>query len=384
MFIKYIKLFMKSCYLMPIKLLASIKRQRNEKIVFLLSFPSTSEYILNALAAKYKDRLIICYTEEAAVLANTLKERNISTFALTSLVDLYTHIIPALSRAQVILCDNYFAIFAGFNFAEDQKIVQLWHANGAVKKFGVEANYAKQATKIDQRRYQRVYNQYTHVVVSSLEMARIFAKSYLNDYEVLPFGYPPTDAYFQKKDLQESFYDTFGLDANKKTVLYAPTYREGDETNKVNLQELYQKLPENWQLVVRPHPHDQELKNQLVKLSEGIQISEEIALSRIFSQIDCLITDYSSIPFEYTLARKQGKIIYFCYDLEAYDRTVGLQENFIEWATPNLVRTTSELLSKLTEESYDDFEAYNDFWNTFAKGNAANQLIEWIDKQYEN
>lgn len=174
---KYIKAFLKSGYLVPIRVLASLKRKRNENIVFLLSFPSTSEYIIDELSIKYKDRLIVCYTKEAKSLAETYKKRKIKVFSINSFIDLYTNIIPALASTKVILCDNYFAILAGFKFDKDVNVVQLWHANGAVKKFGAEALYAKQAMKTDQRRYQKVYDQYTHIVVSSKKWLKFFVKA---------------------------------------------------------------------------------------------------------------------------------------------------------------------------------------------------------------
>lgn len=381
---KYIKAYLKSGYLVPIRVLASLKRKRNENIVFLLSFPSTSEYIIDELSIKYKDRLIICYTKEAKSLAETYKKRKIKVFSINSFIDLYTNIIPALASTKVILCDNYFAILAGFKFDKDVNVVQLWHANGAVKKFGAEALYAKQAMKTDQRRYQKVYDQYTHIVVSSKKMAEIFCKSYLNEYKVLPFGYPLTDVYFQNNSNRISFYKMFDIDTRKKIALYAPTYRENKNGKQMNLKELSHRFPKDWQLVVRPHPHDNSLKQQLVELQEIVHMPEEVAITNLFNQVDCIITDYSSIPFEYTLSRKQGKIIYYCYDLQEYDSTVGIQEDFIKWSAPDRVTTITDLISLLTEKEQIDFKAFNDCWNTFAKGNSVNQLIEWIDKHYEN
>ncbi len=46
------------------------------------------------------------------------------------------------------------------------------------QKFGLQAQYAKKATAKDQQRYQKVYDTFTHFVVSSPTMAEIFAESY--------------------------------------------------------------------------------------------------------------------------------------------------------------------------------------------------------------
>lgn len=382
MIIKMIKSLAKSVYLLPIRMLASKQLPKNNHIVFLLSFPSTSDYILSKLADKYKERLVICYTNEAKPLAESYQKKDITIYALDSIGELYTKVIPVIKSAQVILCDNYFAILAGFDFKDGEKVVQLWHANGAIKRFGMEAEYAKDGTSFDRKRYKNVYDRYTHLVVSSEEMANIFCESYLNDYKILPFGYPPTDVYFEYNIYPGSFL--FEQHKHKKIALYAPTYRDQAEQSGVDLREMNKHFPEGWQLYVRVHPHDHKLKKQLVGLPSIKQISEEVPLSTVFNQIDCLITDYSSIPFEYSLAKKDGKIIYYCYDLEQYEMTVGLQRNFKEWAAPYLVSDIEELIAAIKEENDYPFDQFNAFWNTFANGHAADQLIEWIDEQYEN
>lgn len=49
-------------------------------------------------------------------------------------------------------------------------------------------------------------------------MAEIFCKSYLNEYKVLPFGYPLTDVYFQNNSNRISFYKMFDIDTRKKLL----------------------------------------------------------------------------------------------------------------------------------------------------------------------
>ena len=55
-----------------------------------------------------------------------------------------------------------------------QKVVQIWHANGAIKNLVLQANMLKKATAKDQQRYQKVYDTFTHFVVSSPTMAGNF------------------------------------------------------------------------------------------------------------------------------------------------------------------------------------------------------------------
>jgi len=104
-------------------------------------------------------------------------------------------------------------------------------------------------------------------------------------------------------------------------------------------------------------------------------------IQELFPIIDCLVTDYSSIPFEYSLSNPTGKIRYFWYDYELYDKTVGIQENFA--TQKNIVRTQEDLVVSI-EKGTDDLKPFNKEWNTYVTGNAVAQLVKWVNEQYEN
>jgi CDP-glycerol glycerophosphotransferase (TagB/SpsB family) len=378
--INYLKPLAKTIYLLPIKWLSKVKRKKNNHIVFFLSFPSSSEYILDKLIEKYRERVIICYTKNCAELAQRFSIQGNLTLSIDSLYDLYTKVIPVLGSSKMILCDNYFPLLAEFNFDKEVSVVQLWHANGAIKKFGLEANYVSSESNIDKKRYQAVYNRFTHLVVSSPMMAKIFCKSYAKNYGILPFGYPLTDQYFSDQFKNELKFDFI----KKPLVLYAPTYRETERDQSFSLEEFIKQIPSNLQLIIHPHPHDNFLRDQLSDFPEIIQLPKGVSLTSILSYVDYLVTDYSSIPFEYSLANPNGQIIYFWYDYKTYSTKVGIQELFEKYVTGTITYSHSDLKNSFLKENKSDLKEFNSIWNTFADGRAMKQLIDWIDKQYEN
>lgn len=369
---------LKHSYLEMIKRVAKNSKGQHQQIVYLLSFPNTSSYIIDRLYQHYKERLTICYTKAGAELAATYRKKGCTTYNIDSPLSLLKKIVPLLKESRVILCDNYFALLGGIDFFPKTKVVQLWHANGAIKKFGLEAHYVQHSTQVDQKRYQEVYRRYTHYVVSSPKMASIFEKSYQQKMKFLPFGYPPTDQYFrQEKKLFEQMRKRFG---NKKILLYVPTYREVQGDYSIDFKKLVTDLPD-WQILVHLHPHNIEQLEQ-IKSVQGIMTDfKGYKIQELFPIIDCLVTDYSSIPFEYSLSNPTGKICYFWYDYELYDETVGIQEDFKK--QKNIARTQEELVASI-KEGIDDLKYFNKEWNTYATGNAIAQLVEWVDKQYEN
>lgn len=110
-----------------------------------MSFPSTSEIILENLYQEYNNNLIICYTRNGSTLAKQYQKKGCSIYSIDNYATLLTSIAPLVKGAKIVLCDNYYAFLSSIDFREETKNIQLWHANGAIKRFGLEAPYAKKA-----------------------------------------------------------------------------------------------------------------------------------------------------------------------------------------------------------------------------------------------
>lgn len=380
---KIITQLSKLVYLYLINILSKPSIKKENYIIFLLSFPSTSDYLLENLYKKYGERLIVCYTKSGSKLAKDFQKKGCNIYCIDKPLMICQAVLK-MKRSRIILCDNYFALLAGFNFDKDTRIVQLWHANGAIKKFGLQAQYAKKASFKDQQRYQKVYDTFTHFVVSSPTMAEIFAESYNIDPIFLKFGYPMTDYYFNRNEkniLKKK--NVLSKGTNKKIALYVPTYRENDYELPLDFEQIEEQIGDEWVFYIHAHPHDKNLKSLAKKYPSYFIDEMQHDLRNLLIVADCLITDYSSVPFEFSLANPNGRIIYFCYDLQLYKSSVGLQSGFEEWASP-MVKDQNELLKEIKNDRKTNFNSFNHKWNSFVSGNAVSQLIDWIDKQYEN
>ena len=303
---------------------------------------------------------------------------------LNSLAFFKSNIPSQIRNAQLILCDNYFAFLGSISFTEKTKIVQLWHANGAIKKFGLEAEYAKKTLSVNKTRYQSVYNKFTHFVLSSEKMATIFSESFNIEFTSLFFGYPKTDIYFDQFLRNKTKILGKQIKKNKKLLLYVPTYREGSASSEFNLDELSKQLDDEWIIYVHLHPSDANFNENFINFSEQSMFSNW-NLSELLFITDCLVTDYSSVPFEYTLANPNGKVIYYCYDIETYNRTVGVQTDFLDWAKKDIVYSQEELINHIKASSFkSSSKKINALWNEHVNGNSIKLLKDWIEAQHGN
>ena len=93
---------------------------------------------------------------------------------------------------------------------------------------------------------------------------------------------------------------------------------------------------------------------------------------------DILISDYSSIPFEYALLEKP--MIFFAYDMDEYKITNGLIRDYEEQMPGPVVFTTFEIIRTIKEDDFDlgQVRAFSDKWNEYSTGNASMNLAKFI------
>src|SRR5699024_1500932 len=83
-----------------------------------------------------------------------------------------------LATARVIFIDNYFGFLAATSFKENVTCVQLWHAAGAIKQFGLKDPSNQYRSKRANQRFKKVYKQFHQIVVGSEKMADIMKESF--------------------------------------------------------------------------------------------------------------------------------------------------------------------------------------------------------------
>lgn len=146
---------------------------------------------------------------------------------------------------------------------------------------------------------------------------------------------------------------------DSRVLLYAPTWRDGDADPAVPTAEEWSRM-DAWlleagaMLVIRPHP------NGVGDYADGIAGSERIHLlsssrqtdlTPILAAVQLLITDYSSVAFDYSLVG--GPILFIAPDEESYTGSRGLYEPYREFSGGREVRTWTGILDQLKRYDAD-------------------------------
>lgn len=361
-----------------------------QDVVYLMSFAG-NEHLIKAFAdlAKQLGRnFTVLYLPQCQAAAAKLAAKGIQTVEFADGFDFLLHKLQIVMQARLLLCDNYYAFLSGCAFKPQTHVVQLWHANGAIKTFGWEELTTSQRSAADKRRFQKVYDQFDEYLVGSKKMAQVFAQSYhVPQTRMNVIGYPRTDQLFNKSwqiQVSQKIKTQYPCLIGKELILYTPTYRE-DKTGKptMNLPEDFKQfvnqLSDNQRLIIKLHPHvkaaEKQLKQQLN--SDKVIWIDDFSTNDLLLVADRLITDYSSVIFDYSLLPNAKQILFYCYDYDQYAQQVGIQADFKSWIPGKMVTTTAELINEVQQPlEATDFTQFNQLWNTANDGHATERVLQ--------
>lgn len=232
-----------------------------------------------------------------------------------------------IATSKTIFMDNVFLPFSAIKIKKNTRLVQLWHGTGALKKFGLdyEDGWIKKLA-IDTNKNT------THFIVGSSWMKDIYKTAFRAEEDrVFNIGCPRTDLFFNKAILEEQreeFFNSYPELHDKKIMLYAPTFRDDDIEDEIkihlDIDKLMSKLDDNYVLGLRLHPHVARKVNldkyfQEPYHSRVFDFSGYDKLNTLLISSDILITDYSSIVYEYALMKKP--MIFYSYDLAKFEKS---------------------------------------------------------------
>ena len=171
---------------------------------------------------------------------------------------------------------------------------------------------------------------------------------------ILETGYPRTDVLFREDPAAvREVRKSLGIPDGKKVILYAPTWREGDSYEMpLDLDEMRSRLSDSYVLLIRLH----HFAAGLYKVPEdGEFIFDGGKAGRIedlYPVTDVLITDYSSVMFDFALTGRQ--MVFFTYDLEEYTlKERGCYFDISTEAPGTLARTAPEVIEAIIHSDHD-------------------------------
>src|SRR5699024_3415731 len=316
---------------------------QKKKTTLVTSFGDNVLYTVKEIEKQTNEPIVILKTAQCKVDFGESSRLSVLEFEVSSPFD-WVKSIYHLATSRFVFVDNYFGFLAAARFRHGVKCIQLWHAAGAVKQFGLKDPSNKERMPRALRRFQKVYNRFDHVVDGSEKMAKIFRESVgLSDERMLRTGIPRTDFYYDAKGMERvasELQRSYPAIRDKKVILYAPTFRDDALRSTelaLDIGALYHAFSDEYVLLLRLHPAIQgNFDNTYPDFV--IDVTAYPDIHHLLTVTDLLVTDYSSIPFEFSLLERP--MIFFAYDLEEYTESRGFTEDYTGLVPGPVVKTT--------------------------------------------
>ncbi|WP_157156663.1 CDP-glycerol glycerophosphotransferase family protein [Diaminobutyricimonas sp. LJ205] len=219
-----------------------------------------------------------------------------------------------------------------------QTVLQTWHGTPlkriALSRRGLRVR-PMLATLRERSRWSVMLSQNEH-------STRIFRRAYAFFGPIWQEGYPRDDVLLTGNPA--SVRSRLGIDPGKTVLLYAPTWRDDrpDEVDHLDAARFAAELGDDYVVLVRGHARTLQ-PGADVRGNNVIDVTSYPDVSELFVVADVLITDYSSVMFDYTVTGKP--VLFFTPDLEHYrDELRGFYFDLAPVAPGPIARTTDELL----------------------------------------
>lgn len=307
--------------------------------------------------------------------------------ALKNLVN-HVKLVRAIARSRAVFLRSASALISSLPIRPETNVIQLWHACGAFKRFGLSTADMRYGPSRKEHLRHPAYDNLSLVTVSSEEVAWAYREGlgYEDKPEVVKaLGISRTDVFFDDEyaAAARSLMHTYMpyLDG-RKVLLYAPTFRgesyAATAPDALDIPLLKRALGDDYLLIIKHHPQVREVP----PIPQGCEDFAHNAKSGwsvndLLFVTDVCITDYSSLVFEWSLFERP--IAFFAYDLDDYLDERGFYYDFDTMTPGPVCKSTQELADwvRTLDEGFDPSEvvAFRERFMGACDGHATERIL---------
>ncbi len=374
--------------------------QRNWSVKSVLQTLRQSFYIVGYKLARLfiapRDGLVLFLSDSNAELVNNQKPladeltvrgydvRAVLRPSLRTKRSLRDHfrLCQLMARAKVIVVDDFYPMIYQIKLRPGTQLLQIWHASGAFKTMGF-SRAGKPGGPITG---SKTHKNYTAAIVSSPAVRANYAEAFGIDVsKVHATGIPRTDVFFNHAEVAAAAKDIrnkLAIPEDRKLALFAPTFRGNGQvtahypTEWIDWNELATQLGDEYVIGYKPHPFVSSVPAEVSSSDVFRDLSALRDTNRLLMATDLLITDYSSIIFDYALLDRPT--VFFCPDLEEYISSRDFYYPYERYAFGPIARTTSELIEGVRKARGDTQELHDfvEFFCGSCDGQSTSRVID--------
>lgn len=279
-----------------------------------------------------------------------------------------------------------------FRKREGQVFLETWHGT-PLKRLVFDQEEVTSASPKYKEQFYKQRKEWDYLVSANPFSSKTFRSCFMYEGKMLEYGYPRNDILYasDKEERAKRLKEKLGIPLDKKTILYAPTWRDDEHYGKgeykftlaLDLKKMKTMLEKDYVLLLRTHHYIADKIDTTGLEGFAYNLSTYDDISEIYLITDICITDYSSVFFDF--ANLKRPILFYTYDIEKYKNQ--LRGFYIDMNTevPGPLLYTSEevidailhidKIQKRYQKRYDEF--YDRFC-CFDDGHASENIVKEV------
>ncbi|UTR05631.1 CDP-glycerol glycerophosphotransferase family protein [Alkalihalobacillus sp. LMS6] len=276
--------------------------------------------------------------------------------------------------------------------------MQTWHGT-PLKKLAADMDEVRMPGT-DKDRYVENFHQeaknWDYLISPNPYSTEIFKRAFAFEKTILETGYPRNDRLINGNNEAniEALKKKLNIPLEKKVVLYAPTWRDHHNAGpgsyhfdlQLDLKRCQEQLGDDYVILIRLHSFITTPPNLSGYEGLVIDVTHSIDINELYLIADILITDYSSVFFDFAILRRP--MIFFAYDLEEYrDDIRGFYFSLEDHAPGPIVKTSDECIEAIIRASKEIIDGKNEtFYQLYCPlddGQATRRVVERVFKAGE-
>lgn len=274
--------------------------------------------------------------------------------------------------------------------------IQTWHGT-PLKKLCLDMEDVFMVGEKDIETYQKHFvenvDTWDYLIAQNHFASATFRRAFAFKKNMLEIGYPRNDILFHEDnpDSIEKRKIALGIPLDKKVLLYAPTWRDDEYSGQAKYQfrphlrfeQLQRELGDDYVMIVKYHYLIMDSVDWTPYKGFVYHFDQSQDIAELFIVSDMLITDYSSVMFDYSLLNRP--MLFFAYDKHKYKNELrGFYFSYKAEMPGPISTTTDELVRDIREYDgslyTDKYKKFKEKYNSIDDGTASEHVTRLVDE----
>lgn len=292
--------------------------------------------------------------------------------------------VSLFAAADIILIDDYAPMLTWLRLKKGTTLIQLWHAGVGFKSVGLCRFGANGSPHLN-----NAHRQYDYAVVGSHSLKKVYSEVFgIEEDALIPTGLPRMDKVIDKGENDKrrtEFYELYPDLRDRKIIMFAPTFRGVNAKeayypyDKLDMKRIYDMCGDEYVFIFKMHPFVKDRPPIPEEYSDRIRdLSGAGDVNAMLPVVDVMITDYSSIIYEFSTFRKP--MLFFAFDEKSYSVIRGFQSDYEDFAPGKICRNMDELEDAVRNRDYD-IEKVDRFISEnfdYLDAGSSDRFIDWL------